>query len=336
MNMIVPKFFKLSPKDKETTQNTTNRSNSLCINVFVYGYYTKYIPFYIYSILSNYSDYYVKIFIDSNLNPRERLCLFLIRRYLSKNFSIIENSFPELKSFDNIPNGGMAKRAIRWLLTEDEIGDFNYVYIGDVDFLIFKESPGILEQHLLHCNQTGFPFSNIVRTYPDGSLSEVMSGLHFFKKKEYFQYMGNIIYQYRADLSQLAQKFQLFEFDEQFLFYIINQAFGITFLPVNNSFRPNHGFHLSVARRKTFDFDQNLVWNNTSDYMLRSSLNSIFKNRLFKIMAILNPEYALFRTYKHYARKRINFFFLYIIFFYSLFSIKRWLRSIKKKYTNVT
>ena len=65
----------------------------ICCTAYVFGKYTDYIPYYIYSILKSYPDYYVKIFVQQSLAKKEKLCLNLVSKGLSDHFEIKENYF---------------------------------------------------------------------------------------------------------------------------------------------------------------------------------------------------------------------------------------------------
>jgi hypothetical protein len=213
----------------------------LCFVAFVYGSYTQYIPFYIYSILKSYPDYYVKIFVNEKLNNRENKCLDMIREQLSTNFEIRENYFEEFNIEElKIPEEG--KKAIRFLIPKEEFVDFENVYFGDIDFLIVKEHPKLLEGHLAHCEKTGLPYSNLVRKN-----SKRLTGLHFYKVDEYYSRMNKLIYNYLDNKDKLVSQLSKYKWDEEFLYEIVKEGIGIEGLSYND-YRPHHGFHIGTIR----------------------------------------------------------------------------------------
>jgi hypothetical protein len=63
-------------------------SKQLCVTTYVYGNYKKFIPYYVYSILKSYPDYFVKIFVNGQLSTNEHASLERIKQQLSKNLEI--------------------------------------------------------------------------------------------------------------------------------------------------------------------------------------------------------------------------------------------------------
>lgn len=213
----------------------------LCFVAFVYGDYTQYIPFYIYSILKSYPEYYVKIFVNKKLNSIENKALEMIRERLSTNFEIRENYFKEFNIEElKIPEEG--KKALRFLLPKEEFLNFENVYFGDIDFLIVKETPNLLEGHLEHCKKTGLPYSNIVRKN-----SKRLTGLHFYKVDEYYNKMDEIIYSYLENKDKLVSHLSKYKWDEEFLYDIVKEGIGFEGLS-KYDYRPHHGFHIGTIR----------------------------------------------------------------------------------------
>lgn len=142
----------------------------LCVVCFVfhnrrYGEfeYLAYIPFYIYTVLKAYPDYAVRIYTDCDLPFEISEQLRLLEGM--GEFHVVENiSVPGFKPGKD-PNGDLRK-SIRWLFYDDAFEQFETIYIGDIDILIGKETPGIYEAHLKHCETLGLPYSNIVRPQP--------------------------------------------------------------------------------------------------------------------------------------------------------------------------
>lgn len=56
----------------------------LCISAYVFGNYTKYIPYYVYSILKSYPDYFVKIFCMDRLTKKENACMEMIKKIFQR------------------------------------------------------------------------------------------------------------------------------------------------------------------------------------------------------------------------------------------------------------
>ncbi|MCP3032938.1 hypothetical protein LF817_16555 [Halobacillus sp. A1] len=217
------------------------KKKPLCLVAFVYGSYTQYIPFYVYSILKSYPNYYVKIFVNKKLSKVENDCLEMIRDRLSSNFEIKENYFKEF-DIDNLELSEEGKKAIRFLIPRKEFIDFENVYFGDIDILIVNELPSLLEGHLKHCEKTGLPYSNLVRKN-----SKRLTGLHFYKVKEYYDKMDEILDDYLMNKDKLVNQLLEYRWDEEFLFDIVNDGIGTKGLS-GNDYRPHHGFHIGTIR----------------------------------------------------------------------------------------
>ncbi|HHY21662.1 MAG TPA: hypothetical protein GX525_07235 [Bacilli bacterium] len=256
----------------------------LCIAVYVFGSYTKYVPYYIYSILKSYPHYYVKIFCMDKLAKREAECLDLIRKNLSTNFMVKENYFP-FPQFREQKLG----RPLRFLIPYHEFSEFDYVYIGDVDFLIVQESPSLLDGHIEHCKKIKLPYSNQIR--PN---TKRLTGLHFFKVKEYYQAMNEVIDYYSNNLGEVYSLMKKYRSDdEKFLYKMIEKTIG--FGKINDSvYRPHHGFHLGILRINAFESYIKGGYNNPfhrlPPYTLfKKQLLTYYEDPLFKRIININP-----------------------------------------------
>lgn len=221
----------------------------LCVAVYVFGTYSRYIPYYVYSILKSYPEYHVKIFVDKELSSSEKKCMELIKKGLSSNFSISENYFREYGFLDETHIGGGGKKILRWLLPEWEFEGFDYIYVGDVDFLIVKEEPSLLDSHIQHCEQTQLPFSNKIRLAPDSTnRTNRLTGLHFIIKEPYYKVIGSHIASYLENKDILLNALSGISNNEQFLYNLVEQNFDLNKLLNHDDFRPHHGIHLGLAR----------------------------------------------------------------------------------------
>lgn len=222
----------------------------LCIVAYVFGGYTPFIPFYVYSVLKSYPDYFVKIYVHEQLPEKEKICLELVRQRGYDRFQIVENYRDViLAKQPNGINDNKVLKVLRWLLPYEEFKDFDYVYIGDIDYIIIREEPPLLQGHLQHCAQTGLPYSNMIRK----NNSRRLSGLHFFKIKEYYKKMNDIINYYANNLEALLQLLSQYQKspNESFLYHIVSQGIGVTEKIEDGReyhYRPDHGFHLGNIR----------------------------------------------------------------------------------------
>ena len=113
----------------------------LCIVAYVFGGYTPFIPFYVYSVLKSYPDYFVKIYVHEQLPEKEKICLELVRQRGYDRFQIVENYRDViLAKQPNGINDNKVLKVLRWLLPYEEFKDFDYVYIRDIDYLIIRKN----------------------------------------------------------------------------------------------------------------------------------------------------------------------------------------------------
>ena len=191
----------------------------LCITTFVFGEgFEEYIPLYIYSVLKSYNDYYPMIFLQGALSETVRRQLEMLKEL--GEFKVVENYLSEEKL--NNQQG----KAIRWVLNEPKFGQFDAVYIGDIDIFILPEEPGLYEQHIEHCRVLDLPYSNAVRPAHRQKFSQALrktadvfadlgprsavrflfrrdrqtkrlSGLHFVRTAEYFERIRPLIPKYK-------------------------------------------------------------------------------------------------------------------------------------------
>jgi hypothetical protein len=156
--------------------DTTDHPDTVCIVGYLFGSndrFTSYIPLFVYCALWSYPHAFVRIVVDGKLTQDERNGLAYIRQQLSTRFEVLENY--------TLP--GPAHKHQRWLLPRELFDGFKYGYIGDIDMLLVKETPALLDVHLANCQRYRLPFSNIVRWQT--KLPPRLSGLHFIKVDEY-------------------------------------------------------------------------------------------------------------------------------------------------------
>jgi len=253
-----------------------------CISTVVSGKpYQEYIPHFIYSILHSYPGYFVKVFCRETLRRNVRRSLTALGTL--ENFEVMDQCFPEY------PDTKTNNKACRWLIPEEEFSEFDHVYIGDIDFFILPEEPPFLEQHLIHSERLGMPYSNIVRPYYDvttntfsGSHQKRITGLHFIHRRDYYRKMVPVQEEYREMLKEPKEGS-----DEKFLYAMIQKAFGepeipdIQLLqekcqwveehciggvpqwsPQEIVFRPYHGIHYGAFRPKDGEMKRSGVLNN--------------------------------------------------------------------------
>lgn len=222
-------------------------SGKICIITYVVGEkYQEFIPVYIYSITKSYPDYNIIIFCGEELRKNVKESLSLIKE--QSKFTIIEDYLSFNVNSLTVRVSSMSKR---WLLYSEDFENYEYIYIGDIDIFINKETPSLLDQHLIHCETIGLDYSNVVRR----SHYNRVSGLHFVKREPYFSKMLPVIHKYTKLMENNELKYK---YSCEYMLYdmlaeaglgICPRATGKDFAdPSQASFRPDHGVHLAIFR----------------------------------------------------------------------------------------
>lgn len=260
--------------------------SSLCFTTFVFGKYQKFIPYYIYTISKAYPENtYVKIFIEDKLNNNILQALDIIKKKYC-NFEIIECNFENINYFDNYKiKGGGTKTLFRWLFDYNYFKEFDYVYYGDVDILIFPEKISILELHKNQIKKFKVPFSNMVRKNEKGELVTRLTGLHFIETKPYFEKMNPVINQI---LNNAEYKYRLMNNvirDENLLYNINKEVFDFDDYLLAEFDTPLHGLHMGIARNeKKLNTEFVIEGSSVSIEELKITLKSFYEDPIFALL----------------------------------------------------
>ena len=202
----------------------------LCLVLYVFGKkYQEFIPLFLLSVFKLYSDYGVRIYLDSDLLPvvKENLEIFKDYDYkIIENYKMDDGLTKKAESFDQI------QKCRRWYIYDDDFKNYEAIYIGDVDIFFCPEKTELFEAHLKHCDAIQKPFSNIKRTRTFNNLSsklilrniikfgplqaikfyfitnkilERLSGLHFIKTADYFNKVLPLKGEFIKELNLLAE-----------------------------------------------------------------------------------------------------------------------------------
>ena len=248
-----------------------NNLKPLCFSSFGFGSYQKYIPYYIFSIWKTHPDSAIKIFIEKPLESNIEKTLTYLKEQGIENFEVIiwKSSLEDYQTY-KIKGGG--KKIIRWVLGPEYFEGFEFVYIGDVDILFLPEKKSIIDFHVNQLSNLKLPFSNKVRYDKNQGLSKRLTGLHFFKTKEYFDKINPIILRIKNDKTYRDDYLEGLERDENLLYKINQEAFDFDPLIVSKAQRPWHGLHLGITRGNK-DLDVQTIEENSS-----LSLNEVKKH----------------------------------------------------------
>ena len=216
-----------------------------CFIVVVNKAYRGYVPLYVYFALRAYPESFVRVYY---LDNEDGLGEDVSRLVNSPNWSI------ECSYKMDYPRHADELKTLRWVLYDDVIKGFDTVYIGDVDIPLSIETPGLIDEHLRHCDFLGLPYSNVWRM-TGGQKQNRASGLHFIKVKEYFEVMLPVIEKYDS----LLRNGKLHKVNnEMTLFRMLTEAdIGVgawesanfdqaSSNPEKLCYRPHHGLHLRV------------------------------------------------------------------------------------------
>lgn len=267
-------------------------NKKLCFATYVFGTkYHSFIPLYIYSILKAYPDYDVRIYTDTVLSKELQNDLSYLQDM--GNFTIICDSLNHIPLTEQALQYDQISKCIRWLYIDKEFYQYDAVYVGDIDIFIIKEAMSIMEQHILHCEALDTCYSNFPRAkeiskssinclrfvtkygfretlkfLKSDSTIYKLSGLHFFKTKEYLSRVEPLTGKYIQELNLLAKgkskKWNLCSFNNESLLYALVKEAGFPIPeikeitayeilsqtdPDKQYFRPFHGLHLGLWRK---------------------------------------------------------------------------------------
>jgi len=237
--------------------------SDLAIVIFAAGGYRSYVPLFLLCLFKAYA-YDVLVFLDELPDSRMREGIKIAQRTGGRCKLIYDKKLREYPKTTSRSQQSENYRGQRFTLfrtenVETHLSKYQHVYMTDVDMLIMRESPPLLEQHIRHCEALGLPYSNFVRKG-----TRRMTGLHFMKAAEYFHTVTPVTDKY-ADLVRRRGIWAVMgggkSQGERLLYRIINEA-GIGFPSQgcerirvldprgsdNVCFGPHHGLHIGLGR----------------------------------------------------------------------------------------
>lgn len=206
-------------------------NNELLISMFVSGKYQHYVPMFalfaqeaypLHDILVNFQGQIIQApFLES-------------RRLFGQH------------CFYNVIGSGDIK-FLRWNIIPDDYAFYKNIYIGDIDILIMRDTPTLLEKHLAICEKQNLPFSNTCGIDDPATRGHRVTGIHFFQNDER-GYLQNIK---RALLggnvsTDMTYNEKLKRLDNQQYLYMLLQDAGYK-IPDHKEFYYD-GLHLGHSR----------------------------------------------------------------------------------------
>ncbi len=265
----------------------------MCAVVYIYGRdYQGFIPIYLLSLFNTYPEYSARVYLDGSLDEEVKKCTDLLKDY---DFEIVENFTDKLGFTKKALSIDQIQRSIRWFFHDPAFDDFEAIYVSDIDIIICPEKEPIFDRHMIHCNTIGMPYSNISRKksylnkklkpklvarnlirfgvvqslkYYFGKLKYInkLTGLHFYKTKDYKEKAVPVMQEYVKELNLLAEgkskKYNLCAFNDEAVLYdmmndcgfgtppVAENMYNISEDPTEIGYRPHHGIHLGVFRGK--------------------------------------------------------------------------------------
>lgn len=227
------------------------KQKELLVVAFVFGKeYQGYIPIFLFSLYKHYPDYDARIYVDRKLGKEIQKLLTLVPGYGERYQIVPVNKITK----ELLPQ---QMKAYRWLLYDTVFEQYKYLYIGDIDIYICKESIPLHEQHIKHMNSQKLVYSNIVRDYdaPPKWIQEYqnilkkiklysliieiynnffyhkrLSGLHFINVSQYYKAIGKQrerffkVY-YDTDIVSIFYNFKMKLYsNEALLYHIIEKS----------------------------------------------------------------------------------------------------------------
>lgn len=166
--------------------------NKLCFIFNIVGEeYEHYIPFFLYFLGKAYSNIstYINIVKDLSKVVKDDM------------LPLVENNNYKIElGFQDFPKDNTSIKIVRWFIRNEYTEQFDYLYIGDIDILIIKEEPNLMEWHLSKMDEHNICYSNSIWhcDWGEGAIgTERMTGLHFCKRKEWYEKMWPTLVRYR-------------------------------------------------------------------------------------------------------------------------------------------
>lgn len=151
--------------------------------------------------------------------------------------------------FPNHPNLGYTTNALRMVMPQELFSEYRYIYITDIDIMILREDPPLLDFHVKDMGHKCFSNSirNAGNTYQSGGEvwrgNECLSGLHFCSR-EWFERVEPQAIKWRK---YLGENEVWRGFDGRIL-YLICKEVGFPIPPKRGLIRRHHGIHLGTFR----------------------------------------------------------------------------------------
>ncbi|MGW8324110.1 MAG: hypothetical protein ACWGNI_00310 [Desulfobacterales bacterium] len=194
--------------------------------------YQFFVPLFVYTVKKAYPDAGVKVFIKGTMKPAVRDALKLIPQ---GGWEVKDGCF---KSYHKKP---YVTNCLRFLVNEKEYKGYDYVFIKDIDFLIFSHKRSHIDYFKSAMGKLPYfgargPYRhprryNINRIGWKGDFTRIAGGSFVLKNPDWFNKTRDILKEYRAHIkdgtsdgfdSHAPASYR--EYDEVMLFRIVRKA----------------------------------------------------------------------------------------------------------------
>jgi hypothetical protein len=201
----------------------------LCITTMVSGAYQWYIPLFAYRMRKAYPEYDFRVMIRGDIDPAITADIDCVRAY-----------------YADTPLDGYRTAALRFLIGESVLAEYDYVLFTDIDMMFMRETPNIVDQHMLDLRRSGLEcYSNYVSSHIDDGRPR-LPGVHFITK-DWWDRTRPVREKYLETISSPETSVPWY-YDEVMLADIVKQS-GLPIQDKNLNLWAHHGVHLGDYRR---------------------------------------------------------------------------------------
>jgi hypothetical protein len=208
---------------------------SILVSTVVDETYSWYAPLFIFCLRKAYPEYDIRIFTHGKWSKEVKNALQFVDGY---------ELIPGL--FDGWPKTKYEPICWRFLVPPEYYKDYTYIYIGDIDIMILREKIEIMDFHINEMNETGFNYSNSLRTRKSWKGRESFTGLHFCNY-EWFE-RTEAQRKYFENLVKTGKLGQKREFDGHLLYLLTFNSNLHIVKKYPNLKKRHHGIHLGTLR----------------------------------------------------------------------------------------
>jgi len=245
------------------TKKASNVSKVCFTTVCSSNHYSYFIPVFVYSIKKAYPDAGVKVFVMGKLKDDIRAAMDDLRRSnaINNDWEIFDNRYSEYPKNESTCN------SLRFLLNKENFSGYDYVFVRDVDFVVFRHKPTHLEYYAGRMGKkycmygVRGPYNYPRRTHINrsgwkGEYTRIAGGGVMLKNPEWFDRTEKMVKHYRQCLKysradgidgHIAGSYR--EYDEVMLYRIckksgikvpVRKAHGVDGKAVDVTYRDIH------------------------------------------------------------------------------------------------